>query len=579
MTSQVYYRKWRPQTFSQLVGQEPVAHTLMQAIARNRVAHAYLFTGPRGTGKTSTARILAKAVNCLEPQNGEPDDRCHMCTSVNEGRALDLVEIDAASNRGIDEIRNIKEKINYSPVEAKYKVYVLDEAHMLTDAAGDALLKTLEEPPAHVIFILATTEPHRLSSTIVSRCQRFDFRRIPPAAMTERLAQICEAEDIRTDPEVLQAMVRHAEGSLRDAENLLEQAATSFGSPLELEQVNLLLGLTASDQVRALIGHILKGDVPEAITLVNTVASQGSDLRQLHRQLVDQLREMLLVKSGAGDMVARSPDVVQELSSATANVSVERLFRPLRVLGQVNYRHDTPSTLPLELAIIECAQEEPGGRPAQQETASVPAAVPTPPPRPQPARVSQSKAPVNQGVPVVEAPADPVPQERAPEPQNIPEVDFVPAVVEVPPPEASPSPVTVGEVQNDSTDTTDLTSHLNREWEGIVKQLSRYKGRRFNLGALLRGCRQPRFEGNTLELPFSHRSHMERMQDEMDNPESKRTFLEAVSSALGITSPITVSFSATNGQNNRQKLQQSPLLQAALGMGGKILEETEEPPK
>ena len=576
MTSQVYYRKWRPKTFSQLVGQEPIAHTLMQAVVRNRVAHAYLFAGPRGTGKTSTARILAKAVNCLEPQNGEPDDSCHICTSVNEGRALDLVEIDAASNRGIDEIRAIKEKINYSPVEAKYKVYVLDEAHMLTDAAGDALLKTLEEPPEHVIFILATTEPHRLSSTIVSRCQRFDFRRIPSAAMTERLAQICEAEDIKTDAEALQAMVRHAAGSLRDAENLLEQAVTSFGSPLELEQVNLLLGLTASDKVKALIGHILKGDVPEAITLVNTVASQGGDLHQLHRQLVDQLREMLLVKSGAGEIVVQSPDVIQELSSATANVPVERLFRSLRILGQINFRHDTPSTLPLELAIIECAQEEPGGRPVQQEAAAAPTA-PAPTLRPQPAREPQPIAPANREPPAVEAPAEPPPQKGTPEPQAIPVDDSVPLVVESSPTEASPSPAMVGEPRNDSTDATDLNGHLNREWEGIVKQLSRYKGRRFNLGALLRGCRQPRFDGNTLELPFSHRSHMERMQEEMDNPDSKRTFLDAISSALGITSPITLSFSATNGQNNRQKLQQSPLLQTALGMGGKILEETKEP--
>ncbi|MCZ6891730.1 MAG: DNA polymerase III subunit gamma/tau [Chloroflexi bacterium] len=576
MTSQVYYRKWRPKTFSQLVGQEPIAHTLMQAVVRNRVAHAYLFAGPRGTGKTSTARILAKAVNCLEPQNGEPDDRCHICTTVNEGRALDLVEIDAASNRGIDEIRAIKEKINYSPVEAKYKVYVLDEAHMLTDAAGDALLKTLEEPPEHVIFILATTEPHRLSSTIVSRCQRFDFRRIPPAAMTERLAQICEAEDIKTDAEALQAMVRHAEGSLRDAENLLEQAVTSFGSPLELEQINLLLGLTASDQVRALIVHILKGDIPEAITLVNTVASHGGDLRQLHRQLVDQLREMLLVKSGAGEIVVQSPDVIEELSSATANVPVERLFRSLRIMGQINFRHDTPSTLPLELAIIECAREEPEGRLAQQETAAAPT-VPAPTPQPQPARVPQPVVPANRETPAAEAPAEPPPQKRAPEPQTLPMDNSVHTTVEDSPSETSPSPAKVSEPQNDSTDATDLTEHLNREWEGIVRQLSRYKGRRFNLGALLRGCRQPRFDGNTLELPFSHRSHMERMQEEMDNPDSKRTFLDAISSALGITSPITLSFSATNGQNNRQKLQQSPLLQTALGMGGKILEETKEP--
>ena len=195
--SEVFYRKWRPQRLDQVVGQEATTQTLRQAVSLERVAHAYLFCGPRGTGKTSTARILARAVNCLSPQEGEPDNDCQICRSMNEGRALDLIEIDAASNRGIDDIRALSEKIHFTPNEARYKVYIVDEVHMLTEYAYNALLKTLEEPPAHAILVLATTEPHKVPLTIVSRCQRFDFRRIPLERMVDKLAEICRTRRSR----------------------------------------------------------------------------------------------------------------------------------------------------------------------------------------------------------------------------------------------------------------------------------------------------------------------------------------------------------------------------------------------
>ncbi len=558
MTTQVYYRKWRPQRLADLVGQEPIVRTLGQAIARQRVAHAYLFCGPRGTGKTSTARILAKAVNCLAPQDGEPCNDCQLCIAVNEGRALDLVEIDAASNRGIDEIRSIRERVNYAPSEGTYKVYVLDEAHMLTDAASDALLKTLEEPPAHVIFILATTEPHRLSGTIVSRCQRFDFRRITPTAMVERLAQICATEGIDAEPAALHALARNAAGSLRDAENLLEQAVTSFGSPLGLEQVHLLLGLTADDRVRALIGHVLHGQTPQALTMLNAIATEGLDLHQLHRQIVDELRELLLIKSGAQEMVAQPDEVVQEQSAAVASVPAEQLLRTLRLLGQVNFRFDTPGALSLELAIIEAAQEEVARDIVETKKVSPMADRPTPAPSPSTHRAAASAPPVIESV-ASEARLS-VPPQPSPPARRSP----------------VPTPETREQAPADEAPVVGVSSGLEQEWVGLIKTLSRHKGRRFNLGALLRACRNHRLEGDTLALEFTHQSHMERMKDEMDNPESRRTFMEAVTTALGITTPLNLSFTAPNGQEGASNTMRSPLLRAALGMGAKIIEETEE---
>ena len=574
MTSQVYYRKWRPQRLADLVGQEPVVHTLKQAIARQRIAHAYLFCGPRGTGKTSTARVLAKAVNCLAPQDGEPCNACQLCVAVNEGRALDLVEIDAASNRGIDEIRSIREKVQYAPAEATYKVYVLDEAHMLTDAAADALLKTLEEPPAHVIFILATTEPHRLPSTIISRCQRFDFRRITPAAMVERLAQICAVEGIDAEPAALHAMARNATGSLRDAENLLEQAVTSLGSPLGLEQVRLLLGLTSEERVRGLAEHILQGRIPQALAMLNAIASEGLDLRQLHRQMVDELRDLLLIKSDAREMVAQPEEVVQEQSALVAQVPLERLLHTLRLLGQVNFRHDVPTALPLELAVIEAARMEASRDGSQMDRAPSGAGKPAASPSSLPSRPATTAPPAAQPTAGEAAPQPAMSSPSAPERSAVPQsVSTGPTQADASAPlESFPSPSSV-EPATPAVDSTapvhetGVESRLEREWDGIIKVLSRQKGRRFNLGALLRACRQRRLEGDTLALEFSHQSHMERMRDEMDNPESRRTFLEVVTTALGITTTLNLVFSAPNGREGADKTFQSPLLQARPGNG------------
>ena len=277
--SEVFYRKWRPKSLGEVVGQEAITKTLKQAVAQERIAHAYLFCGTRGTGKTSTARILAKAVNCLAPVEGEPDNECRICVSINDGRALDLIEIDAASNRGIDDIRDLSDKIRFTPSDARYKVYIIDEVHMLTEQAFNALLKTLEEPPSHAIFILATTEAHKVPLTIISRCQRFDFRRIPLDRMTAKLAEICEAEGIQASEDALLIISRVANGGLRDAENLLEQVVVSYGSPVSEENVRQLLGLGGDEMALTLTERIVGKEVSAGIGDINAAAEQGSDLR------------------------------------------------------------------------------------------------------------------------------------------------------------------------------------------------------------------------------------------------------------------------------------------------------------
>ena len=257
--AEVLYRKWRPKRLSELAGHEPIAQTLRRAVSTGRVAHAYMLAGPRGTGKTSTARILAKAVNCRDPQEGEPDNSCDLCTAVDEGRALDLIEMDAASNRGIGDIRSLRDRINFGPNEARYKVYIVDEVHMLTTEAFNALLKTLEEPPPHAILILATTEPHRVPLTIVSRCQRFDFRRIPVDKTVARLAEICGAEGVSAEDTALLTIARASGGSLRDAVNMLEQAIVSYGNEITDGSVRDLLELGGEEEALELVSNVIQG--------------------------------------------------------------------------------------------------------------------------------------------------------------------------------------------------------------------------------------------------------------------------------------------------------------------------------
>lgn len=355
MSPQVLYRKWRSQTLAELIGQPHVTQTLLNALKTGSVSHAYLFCGPRGTGKTSTARILAKALNCLNNNGrGEPCNHCEMCNAITEDRAMDVIEIDAASNRGIDDIRDLREKVNYAPTQARHKVYIIDEFHMLSKDASNALLKTLEEPPSHVVFVLATTESHKVLPTILSRCQHFDFRRHSASNIADKLAQVCISENIDIDGSSLHLIARNSTGSMRDAYNLLEQLTTYYGLSIQFSQVQALLGITGDSRVKEIIHHIIDNNISLGLAALINVNNDGLDLHQFNREMVEYLRELLLVKTGASESVDLAGEDILELKELADKASLSQILNAVKLFGQIELGNNESSTLPMELALVEC---------------------------------------------------------------------------------------------------------------------------------------------------------------------------------------------------------------------------------
>jgi DNA polymerase-3 subunit gamma/tau len=371
MTAQALYLKYRPQTFDDVVGQDPITRTLRNALRHDKVRHAYLFTGPRGTGKTTTARLLAKAVNCQAAIDSRPCNECSTCLAINEGRLLDLIEIDAASNRGIDEIRDIREKVGFRPSEGEYKVYVLDEAHMLTEPAFNALLKTLEEPPPHVIFALVTTDPHKIPATITSRCQRFDFGRIPVQSIVDHLAEIASKEGVTADQEALRFIAYHSTGAMRDAISLLDQL-TSYGDEITLDQTKMVLGTVASESAAGLAAHLVDGDLAGGLDLINSAVGDGADPRQFGRDVVEYLRGLLLIREGAGTrLLSATEEQVAEMEALARRASAEQLLQSIRLFNEavtdLKRGLQTIPQLPLELALVESTFEPNARQAVRQE--------------------------------------------------------------------------------------------------------------------------------------------------------------------------------------------------------------------
>ena len=562
--AEALYRKWRPGTLSDLVGQDHVAQTLRQAVLRDRVSHAYMFCGPRGTGKTSTARILAKAVNCLSPIDGEPDDTCHMCLAVNQGRAIDLIEIDAASNRRIADVRDLTEKIHYSPNEAKFKVYIIDEVHMLTQEAFNALLKTLEEPPPHAILILATTDVHKVPLTIISRCQRFDFRRVPSADVVGKLKKLGLEEEIDIEDEALTLIARKSTGSLRDAENILEQVMVSIEQPVTEEAVRNLLNLTDESLPADLLEAIGDNDIKDSLVRLGNLVDDGLEPSQIHSSLMEITRVMILLKSQASDGSEFGDSLKERLIEIADKFNMERLIYIAKIMAGVDFKDLLNPALSLEIAVIESILG-PQENSSTSNMVNPSRAVTSPPPLAQPKAFSNVVAPD----PPIERPLTPATTEPV-YTKPISEPVIASKALEEP----------SGQIQ--ARDTDDAVSvppvpvvgeTIDENWNELLRSL-RQTGKRFNLGALLRGCKERELREDTLVLTFLHSSHLDRINSEIEDPLVKGQFESVVEKVLGKKYKISVELA--NGELKSvpgPASQQSHLVRAAQALGARIVEE------
>ncbi len=554
---QVLYRKWRPQTLEQVVGQEHITQTLLNALDRDRVGHAYLFTGPRGTGKTSTARILAKAINCeTTGGTGEPCNECEPCKQITDASFLDLVEIDGASNRGIDEIRDLREKVRFMPARGRKKVYIIDEVHMLTAAAFNALLKTLEEPPDHVIFLMATTEPHAVPLTIASRCQRFDFQRIPEERAASLLGEIAHAEGLSMEPEALNTVVKASGGSLRDAENLLEQLALTAGSDATANDARRLFGIAGSGRARELIASLLgEKDLAAALRGLSGLHAAGVDMRQIHRELVNELRALMLVRAGAADVLDVSDDEKGSARELAEKIELPVIRHALGQIASLSVPSGSPP-LPLEMAFagisLSTESVERGAVEEKQVTQEERTVAETRAAEPPPARQRQQQS-------------EP-PQQRTPPPRQEPSRPSQPRTEpEYPRAGTRPSPMVAqrqGGAEPFELPPGELTLEtLRQNWRELVNGL-RGVGSAGNLDAYLRSVSQPlAIENNdTIVIGFAH----DFQKNKIDDPKYRHLVEQRFAQLLGKHYTIRCE---KVGQEERG----GHLVRAAQQMGGQVV--------
>jgi DNA polymerase III subunit gamma/tau len=508
--SQALYRKYRPQGWAEVIGQEHVVQTLKNAIAADRVGHAYLFSGPRGTGKTTLARLLAKAVNCLaQDRSKRPCNQCENCKAVNENRFLDLIEIDAASNTGVDDVRDLREKINFSPSQGKYKIYIIDEAHMLSTPAFNAMLKTLEEPPPHAIFILATTEIYKIPATVLSRCQRHEFRRVSVDEIVGQLKTIAKAEKIQVEDEALIAIARHSAGGLRDAISLLDQLA-SGGTKITLQLTQTVLGTATNQTVLDLVESIRNNASSNGLDAIHHALDSGADPRSLARQIVEYLRALMLIQLGNADQVETTKDVRARMDADAKSISTSDVLRIMKAFNAaaVDTRGGWQPSLHLELALAE-ALEIPSGAASSK-------------PDPKPPAVKQPKEVASEPTPKTETAARP-----------------------------------------DLTSTISL-AEIAKAWKDIRAVI---KPNHPAVEALLNSCKPMDVRGDELFLGFQS----DTVRGLMDKPENLAVTGKAISEVLGVSLRIRCGVTNSKGKLPPD-VSADGMVAAALNHGGEIVD-------
>ncbi|MFN8476174.1 MAG: DNA polymerase III subunit gamma/tau [Anaerolineae bacterium] len=558
MAAQALYRRWRPQTFEDVVGQTHIIQTLRNALAAGRIAHAYLFAGPRGTGKTTIARILARAVNCTAPS---PDERpcgvCHACRSLAEGRSLDLIEIDAASHTSVDNVRDLIEKVQFAPTETRYKVYIIDEVHMLSTSAFNALLKTLEEPPPHALFFLATTESHKIPATILSRCQRFSFYRIPLGEMIEHLSHICEVEHFQVEPAALEAIARYAQGGLRDAISLLDQMVAFGGETVTLAQVQAVLGTAADAAVEVLADHIAARDSSSALRVVNQAIDGGVDPRQLTAQLLEYLRGLLLIQHGSAALLNVTPEALERMEAQARRIPPAALVRAIRVFGDAAQaqRGGLQPQLPLELAVVEAVLDLSHAPAASAPPAPSVREAPPAPARPSAAPPSAVAAPPPSSGPVPDQPSEPSPSPAAPEIAS----------------ELAAEPMVAADVERPAAEAGSYLAELLGQWEHVIAILHQQNRQ---LAALMKDCYPLDASEDSVTIGVYYPFHHKRLEEPKQRGLLEKTLSDTLGRKIRLVCKLTPKskeeIAAERTKNPLEQVADDPVVKEAIKMGGKI---------